>query len=289
MTIQSPAQRTISGNPDDAKAINPSLPLYVRGMLILVALIQMIGATMFVAPDLVGPRWPWQITPFPFNERFLGAIYVSELITILTLLVINRWTPARVIMLMAIIFTAVVTIVSFFYLDKFDFSHIAPWAWFVVYIVPPLVMGYYYPRQRLLPPSPAVSTSSGWRIYLYAEGTIMALYGVLLLILPATFGAFWPWKVDDFHLRVYSAIFISAICTFLLTRRAAPVEFCILGLSQVALGLSSILSVVWVDSTVHKVNWSNSAIYIWFIGFALFALAGIAMMMQAQRMGAVSR
>lgn len=264
---------------------NPPIIPWVRWFTVMVALILMLGSTLFFAPDFIGPRWPWQIAKFPFNERFLGAIYLSEMFAILMVVVINRWTPARVIMPMAITFSVVVTLVSFIHLDKFDFNRVAGWAWFVVYILPPLVWGYYYLRYRHLPPRGAVATSPGWRTYLYTEGAIVGLYGLLLLVLPATFGTIWPWKVDDFHLRVYSSLFlVLAIGAFIMARQAAAIEFRLVGLGQVLLGLTCISSVIWVDSAVHKVNWANPAIYIWFGGFALLALAGAVMMLHSQRM-----
>jgi hypothetical protein len=270
-----------------AEAANPPIIPWVRWFTVVVALILAAGATLFFAPDLIGPRWPWKIAPFPFNMRFLGAIYLSELLTVALVVAINRWTPARVIMPMAITFAVVVTLVSFLYHDEFDFNRVAGWAWFVVYIAPPLVWGYYYLRYRHLPPTGATPTSPGWRLYLYIQGAILGLYGLALLALPATFGTIWPWKVDDFHLRVYSSVFLVAmIGAFLIAQRAAAREWLVIGLTQILLGLTAILSVLWVDSSVHKVNWSNALIWLWFAGFAILALAGAAMMMRWRRIGA---
>lgn len=269
----------------DDVAANPPIIPWVRWFTLIVALILVIGTTLFYAPDLIGPRWPWQIYKTPFNTHFLGAVYLSELLPIFITVAINRWTPTRVIMPMAITFAAIVTLVSFFYLGEFDFNRVAGWAWFVVYIAPPIVWAYYYLRYRNLPPANAAPTSPGWRLYLYIQGLILGLYGLLLIALPATFGQIWPWKVDDFHLRIYSSVFIVAmIGAFMLARRAAATEFMVVGLTQIMLGLTSIISVLWVDSTVHKVSWSNAAIYIWFGGFAILALAGVAMAMRARTM-----
>jgi hypothetical protein len=286
MAIQNSITNTARGAQAADTANNPPIIPWVRWFTLIVALILLLGTTLFYAPDLIGPRWPWAIFKFPFNTRFLGAVYLAELLPIFITVAINRWTPTRVIMPMAITFAVIVTLVSLFYLGEFDFSRAAGWAWFVVYIAPPLVWSYYYLRYRHLPPSGALDTPSGWRLYLYIQGAILGLYGLLLLALPATFGAFWPWKVDDFHLRVYSSVFLVAmIGAFLLAHRAAATEFLVVGLTQLMLGLAAILSVVWVDSIVHKVSWSDATIYLWFGGFAILALAGVAMMIRAQRMG----
>ena len=76
---------------------------------------------------------------------------------------------------------------------------------------------------------------------------------------PANFASFWPWKVDNFHGGVYSAVFMAlGIGTFLLARGGAPSEFLTLGLSQSVLALFSIAGLIIVDASVHKVNWSGT-------------------------------
>ena len=104
---------------------NPRLTPLLRVFMVVVLLVLAAGVSLFLLPDLVGPRWPWRLTPF--NTRFLGAFYLSELVAIVTLLVVNRWAPARLVLPMASLFTALVSGVSLLYLDRFDPGRPVTW------------------------------------------------------------------------------------------------------------------------------------------------------------------
>src|SRR4051812_30934596 len=99
---------------------NPPISSVLRLITILVALILIIGATLFFLPDMTAPRWPWALSPF--TARFLGAVYLGELIGAALFVVIPRWAPGRITVAEAVSFTAVVTVVSFLHLDQFDFN-----------------------------------------------------------------------------------------------------------------------------------------------------------------------
>ncbi len=268
-----------------AENLNPPITPWVRIFSAVVALILVAGATLFIYPDLIGPRWPWDIFKTPFNTRFLGAIYLSECVTIGLLIIINRWAPSRIAFPMAITFAVVVTAVSFLHLDRFDFKRVAGWAWFVVYIAPIIVWAIYYWPRRDMPAPHAMNTPRGWQLYLWLQAAVEGIYGLGLLILPATFSAFWPWKFDDFHAQVYSSVFIvAAIGSVLVSQRAAAHDFLLMGVTQLMLGITAILSVVIVDAQNHKARWGEVGSWVWVAGFAVMALAGVAMIMRYQAM-----
>jgi hypothetical protein len=83
---------------------NPQLGDQVRVFALIVSIILVLGSSLLIVPTLVGPAWPWSIVPF--NARFLGAIYLAELVAVLTWFLINRWSPVRFSLLLAVIFTA---------------------------------------------------------------------------------------------------------------------------------------------------------------------------------------
>ena len=89
----------------------------------------LVGGGLFFVPDLVRPRWPWPLTPF--NARFLGSFYLAEMVAMVALLVWNRWSPARMILVMAFVFTRGVSAISLFHLDQFNLARKSPWIWFV--------------------------------------------------------------------------------------------------------------------------------------------------------------
>ena len=220
---------------------NPQLPGGLRVFSGAVIVVLLVGAGLFFVPDLVKPRWPWLLAPF--NARFLGSFYLAELVAMVALLVWNRWSPARMILVMAFVFTLVVSVTSLVNLDHFNFGRKASWLWFTVYAGSAIVSGLFLWNARGTPAVPVAMSGAGWRRYFQAEAVLLGLYGLGLLILPGTFSAFWPWKIDVFHAQTYSAIFITAAAgTLLISAHAPREELVALGAAQLALGLLSILA-----------------------------------------------
>jgi hypothetical protein len=259
---------------------NPSLAPPVRLFTVIVALVLAGGSSLLFTPGFISQRWLWDLTPF--NTRFLGAIYLTELAAIGVLVVVNRWSPARLVLPLAFIFTALVSLVSVLHLDRFDVQRLATWAWFVLYVGSAGVTAYLLWRYRRLAPADPTPPARGWQRYFQAQGGIMGFYGLGLLLLPATFSAVWPWSIDPFHAQMYSAIFIIyAAGAYILLRAAAPLEFFTLGLAQSLFGWGVILGVVIVDASMHRMDWSAWSVWVWMAAFAGLGGAGLAMIWQA--------
>lgn len=254
----------------------------LRFTLQAVAIALVVGGSLFLVPRLARSIWPWPLAPF--TMRFLGAVYLAELVGVVLLLIGPRWGTARPLLPMAAAFIAPVIIVSFLHLDRFDFQKWSAWAWFILYIVPLVVFAYHLPfYRRLLPAADTTPTPAPWRYYLLAQGIALGLYGLGLFLAPTTFSAFWPWKVDAFHGQMYGAIFISgAVGSFILSRAAAPMEFAAVGIPQFALGILAILGLVIVNLPQRSVNWSLPGTWLWVAGFAVLALAGFGMARHAR-------
>lgn len=249
-----------------------SVSPWLRRFFAVVGVIVLFGSGLLVIPAVIRPLWPWTITPF--NAAFLGGVYISELVLILVLITVNRWSPARLVIPMAFCFVTVVTLVSLLYLGNFDFGKWTSPAWFVAYMGSVLAVGYFLIkyRRRLLasqkPPTPP------WQGLLALSGGLLLLYGIGLLLLPATFAGFWPWKVDAFHAQVYSAVFLTGgLGSVMLSRCAGPAEFLTLGLTEVALGSLSIVGLAITDAALKRINWSQPGTILWLILFGtLFTL-----------------
>jgi hypothetical protein len=187
-----------------AQETNPRLSPVVRLVVVLVALVVTVGASLLFVPSLVQPWWPWALTPF--TVRFLGAIYLSEFVGALMFVLVPRWSPGRITLAEAVTFTAVVTVVSFLHLDQFDFARARSWGWFIIYIVPMVILAFYLWRYyRTLSPADSSPVPPAWRTYFLAQGVVLGLYGIGLFLAPRTFSAFWPWSIDAFHGQVYRA------------------------------------------------------------------------------------
>jgi hypothetical protein len=269
------------------RTTNPSLSPFVRLFTIVVALVLIIGSSLFFVPHLIGPRWPWQLSPF--NTRFLGAFYLAEMVGVVMLAVVNRWAPGRLALPLSLIFTAVASIATILHFDQFDPQRRATWLWFILYVGSAIISAYFVWRYRSLPPADPTPVPRKWRSYLIVQGSVVGIYGIGLFVVPTIFSAFWPWALDSFHAQVYSAIFVTnAAGALILSRAATPVEWITLGLAQAVFGLFAILGVIIVDATARRVDWTLSGAWLWVGAFAALCIAGLAMVWQAyaQRMAA---
>ena len=250
---------------------NPVLSPLVRVFAAIVSIVLIAGVILLVYPELISARWPWQLTPF--NTRFLGAFYTAELVVILIMAAVNRWSPARLALGMALVFTVLVSLVSLWHLDRFDFARKAPWFWFFVYIASAVVVAAFLWNNRNLPHPGQAFRPRAPRLFYQAQAALIGGYGLALLLTPQWAAAFWPWRVDAFHSQLYSAIFISAgVGAFMLSRAAARYELATFGLAQILLGIA-IIGGTWVVNYERQAfTWTAPGALTW---LALFAAIGV--------------
>lgn len=260
------------------QSIDPPLPLLLR-LVILVAFLLLIaaGVSLFFLPDFARAHWAWQLTPF--NTRFLGAIYLGGLVPITMLLLKGRSIPTRLVIAMLFVFATNITLVSFFYLDRFIFGRKVTGIWFWIYITLTVIAAYYLPRYRNLSPLKSTQLSSVGRNYLWLQAIVLGMYGLGLIIAPSSFSAFWPWKLDNFHAQLYSSIFLTgAVGSLVLSSAAAKIELLTLGLTQAVFGLLVIVGIAITDLSLNKINWDFPGTWLWFKAFAVLSIAGVLMM-----------
>jgi hypothetical protein len=238
------------------------------------------GVGLLFFHDFTRTFWAWDITPF--NAGFLGAIYLASMIAVSLLLLMPRWSSARLLVPMIFAFTLVVLIASLLHMDRFNFQRIPTWIWFVLYILLPLNCAYHIWLYRKRQHVNAVATPSLIQAWLAAQSIILALYAVAMILAPATFTAFWPWKIDDFHAHMYSALgFSAAVSGLLLFRRGSGDEFFILGITQITLAVLSILGVVIRSA---RVDYSAFGTWLWLGAFGLAAVTGVAIFIHGVRL-----
>jgi hypothetical protein len=259
----------------DGVAGNPPITRLLWGLTAVEALVVAIaGGMLFFWPDLARTLWPWALTPF--NTAALGAVYLGALVAIVALVAVGRWAPARLVVPAIGAFTGIVLVISLLYADRFDFTRWGTWLWFVLYLILPLNAAYHWWRARRWPPAAAPSVALGWRRVLWGLAAVAGLYGVALLLLPEAMTSFWPWRLDTFHARLYSAAFLSvAIMAALAVRSAGKVELLTAGLSFAASGGLTLLSVLLVDARQQTVNWSAAGTWLWVAAFAVLLGVGL--------------
>ena len=258
------------------KEENPPISTGLRVAMAVAVLVVLGGGLLLFLPARVG-RWVWPIGPF--NSRFLGAIYLAELVGGAVLVVIGRQFPARVVIPVAWTFTGVVTVASFVNLGDFDFANRGPWLWFLAYVAFTALLPFYLGGLRRGPQPPP--TSPGWRRWFRFEGVVQSAYGVGLLLAPDPLTDFWPWRIDAFHGRIYSAVFLTfGVGSLLLAARSAPVEMRTIGVSRLVLGVLSVAGLILADARAGTVDWGAAGSVVWTAAFAGMAVVGALMMLR---------
>lgn len=267
---------------------NFAMPAGFTGAIaISTLLLVLVGGALFFFPEVARPRWVWTIAPY--NTGFLGAVYLSAVVPLSIVLWVRRWSPVRLILPMLLTFVTQLLVVSFIYSEAFDLQRRATGLWFGLYLADTLVATYYLGRFWARS-APKTGRTFGWSRLLKVQAAIFGFYGVGLLLLPATFGSFWPWTLDAFHGRLYSAIFTSgAVGCGLLARAATRTELRALGSLQVALGSLVVAALLRVDAQVGKVDWSAPGTWIWLaLFFGLAALGATTIAIARQSLGSHS-
>lgn len=258
---------------------NPVLTPLIRVVLCVTMLANLRVASLFFMPDY-RPDWLWQIGPF--NAYFLGAIYLAEIFGLGVLLLVNRWSPGRMVLTMLLAFTAPILVVTLLNLDKLRMDSWFGWLWLFIYIGEVVLSVYLLWRYRKMQPALAVSPGRVWRGFLMAQGVIVGLYGLGLLVAPLTFTGFWPWRIDAFHGQLYSGLFIMlAVGAFVLARAESRLELLALGLVQVTLGPLAIAGLLMAEVGQRRVDWSQAGTWVWVGGCGLLAVMGAGMLWQA--------
>ena len=153
---------------------------WITGVEVLVLIAT--GGGLFFLPAVLGPLWPWALTPF--NTRFMGAVYLASLVSAAALAYIARWSVARLVVPMIFTFTAVVLGVSLIYLDRFTQNTASTIGWFVLYIVIPVNALYHLWLYRRLDPVTGRPLPRFVRVLLGIQAVVLGVYGLLLLVAP---------------------------------------------------------------------------------------------------------
>ena len=235
------------------------------------------GGGLLLQPGVLREIWPWSLTPF--NAAFLGAVYTGSMVTAAFLVLIGRWSPARVGVPMILLFTAIILVISLAYVDRFHLGSPSAWLWFVLYVGIPLNAAYHVWLYRNLSPAGQGADqgrlSETLRRLLLAEAAVFGLYGFGLLVAPERFGAFWPWPIDAFHGRLYSVVFLTpALGAWLLARSAVWAEVLMMATTLLAGGVLAVVGLVLTDFRVHRVDWGAAGTWLWIGLFAIMALTG---------------
>ena len=264
------------------KTKNPPISTLLRALTFVEVVVLFIaGFGLFIAPKLIGTLWPWEL--LPFNARFLGAVYAAACIAAVMQTAYARWSPARVVTPMIFIFTTIIMILSFVYINIFNFQRWEAWVWFILYVILPINSAYHLWLYRAQPPVDNTPLSARTKNILNIQTIVLGVYGVALILFPSIAKMLWSWEIDNFHAQLYSVTFLApAIGSYMLTKGATKLEWTTLGLSQIILGIFPIIGIIIVDLSVHRVNWTAIGTWTWLTLFAAMTATGIWMLRQVR-------
>lgn len=267
---------------------NPPLPTVLRILTFIEVLVLAgAGGLLFFVPEIGRVQWPWELAPF--NAAFIGAIYLAALAAIALMFFVNRWSPARPVLVAIFSFTIIVLAVSLLHLGSFDLLKWGTYLWLLLYFILPISAAFHIWLYRYQPPADASPVPSAWRTLLLTISVLLYLYGLGMLLAPGFFSGFWPWAIDEFHGQIYSATFIAgAGGLYVVARVASRVEFGTAGLAMAAFCIFAILGLLIVDSATRRVNWSEIGTWLWLGSLAVGLLIGAAMLWQSRRMPAIA-
>lgn len=254
---------------------NAALSPWVRVFTGAALIVLIAGPLLLLAPQVIVPRWPWTITPF--NARFLGSVYVAELLSLAVLFIHNRWSPGRAALVVSFVFTFVVTIASFIHLASFAGPRRIA-VWFILYVGYAALTAGAFLLYRRLPSVAAVAVSERFGKVMPIAGALLLLYGAALFVAPSFAASFWPWPIDAMHGRIYSAVFLApGIGLLLLARSAAAHEFLVGGVFLAGLGVFAILSLILAHLQTGRASFASPGTWAWVVLFAAIGVLGAAM------------
>ncbi|MDO9316487.1 MAG: hypothetical protein Q7T97_18290 [Burkholderiaceae bacterium] len=260
---------------------NPRITRLLRAVTALeVVVLAVAGLGLLLDVAAVTGAWPWALKPF--NQRFLGAIYSAALVAAAWQAAAGRWAPARTVTWMIFVFTAVVTVLSFAHLSRFDFARPPAWIWFVLYVGVCLNAGAHllWPRGQSAvgdPPSPR------WQRVLGMQAAVGVFLGVAHLAAPEVCARYWPWPLNTFHAQLYSVVFLTpAVAAWCLRRATTPADWRTQGSTQIAWGGLPLMGLLLADAGVQRIDWTAAATLGWMSLFALLAIIGLAMWRSAE-------
>ena len=266
----------------NASQVQTRLPFVLLLLSIIsIILLILVGGGLFFFPVLFKSIWLWPLTPF--NLRFLGAIYLTALVALTSLVLAKRAALMRLIVPMMWVFTTVVLLVSCVHLEQFNAGRTTTDIWFWLYLIDCIGASYYLGYIKRISFEGLYRLPLAWSIALGVQAGLLGVYGLGLLIFPEATSRSWSWPLDIFHARLYSSIFLTgATGSAMLARRAAAIECRALGLIQAAFS-GLVLAGVWVvDSAVKKIDWSLGSNWVWLGAIALLGIFGIGLILQPQ-------
>jgi len=235
-----------------------TLPLWLRLVLLLTGLMQFgFGLTVLLNPGIIGQVWPWPLSPL--SARLLGASsLVSVPLSIFTALA-NRWSAARIPMIMLLTYRVLQILVGLIHIGRFDFTRLITWNYFGgggllgIFLIVGLLRGNSLGQTvnrwpGLLRGEAHLNIGPVARVVILAFAVIYFLIGLTLLVLGSNGSWLWmeaPGQATPLTLRLFASPTSGlALGLWLITRARYWREVGIPGAGLFTIGLTASLAVL---------------------------------------------
>jgi hypothetical protein len=197
----------------DTIGVRPTTVGMRRMLLVASILVFVVGIQLFILTEYTDRFFAWTIQN-PLSAAFLGAAYWASFA--MEFLASRRrvWAYTRIAVPAVLIFTTLTLVVTLLHLVQFHLNDPnlitrgAAWAWLMVYVIVPPLMGVLLFRQLRVPGGdpPRQAPLPGWvRAILIIHAAIMIPLGLALLIAPAATIGLWPWMLTPLTGRAIGA------------------------------------------------------------------------------------
>lgn len=203
--------------------IRPIIPITRIIFLVAAFLAAIAGIQLYILTDHTGQFFAWTILN-PLSAAFLGAGYWTGVTLLLFSTAERAWANIRIAIVAVCTFAPLILVATLLNLGVFHFyvsdlnPRVAAWAWIIVYISVPFLLGAVVLLQLRTPGGdpPRGTPLPALLHFLIGANAIIGLFVGLILFLapllssqPVALLAFWPWKLTALTAQTIGVGFLS--------------------------------------------------------------------------------
>ena len=248
----------------ETRMMDRTLPIWLKTVLVISASMQiMFGLRLLIDPSSLTSMWPWAMTPI--TTRLLGASTLVSVPLALLSVWFNRYSAARLPMIMILCYRVLQLAAGFLHFERFDLASPTTWNYFGGGGILLIVLAIAIMRGQTLGTS-----ISGYHPFLRGDSalnlsttgkTVFRLIGILFIMLGVTFfllgeNAGWLWFEAEGNLTSLTArLFASPMiglgaAAWIISASRSWREVGIPAVGMCTIGVSGILTLILESASV---------------------------------------
>lgn len=235
---------------------------------IICAAALLVAVLGYFVPTELAAIASWLVLP-PLHARFVGALYFYGAVFMVSCMLSRYQAEVRFALPMIALWTGLLFVVSILSLSAFDFSRLPVWIWFASYLIYPLIalVLAWQQRGQVNDDLPGPPLASWARTFMLAQGAVVSVFALALILAPGLMVAVWPWKITPLLAQTYGGPLLAyGIGSWLFARRRTWG-----GVRAVVPAMFVFTAGVLLASLLHRDLFSigDVADWLWFIAFGL--------------------